>query len=429
MVPLSKSIEFHFWMQKILIIYPHWVPSNLAGVHRPRLIANYLLDFDWKPILLTVLPEFYEEAHDLDMVRTVSSEIEVHSVKALPVYKPRIVGDIGLRGWFHLRKKALELIEDRKPDFLWIPIPSFYMAILGRVLHDKTGIPYGVDYIDPWVRDIKTRKNWRSQLSLMSAKILEPYAVKKASLISGVNENYYLPVYERNFPKGGPAHIAFPYGFDPNDHTIKLENMEYPWQVIPNVKPFLYAGAFLPNSHLFLCALFAAVKELKQQQAWPKENKLFFLGTGNYSGKSILDYAKEYGIADEVFEVRKRFPFLHILNFLSAAYTVMVIGSTEKHYTASKTFQAILSKRPVFAVFHKDSSAVKFMNEANAHRYLVKYEETDELKGLKDKMIFNLQDLLEKGEKGWGPDFKVLKKFSSREQAKLFVDKINSLML
>lgn len=29
-------------MKTVLIIYPHWVPANLAGVQRPRLIVNYL---------------------------------------------------------------------------------------------------------------------------------------------------------------------------------------------------------------------------------------------------------------------------------------------------------------------------------------------------------------------------------------------------
>jgi hypothetical protein len=59
-------------MKNILIIYPHWPPSNLAGVHRARLIANFLPEFDWHPIILTVDPDYYEEKPDWDMLKTVN---------------------------------------------------------------------------------------------------------------------------------------------------------------------------------------------------------------------------------------------------------------------------------------------------------------------------------------------------------------------
>ena len=54
----------------------------------------------------------------------------------------------------------------------------------------------------------------------------------------------------------------------------------------------------------------------------------------------------------------------------------MVIGSTEVHYTASKTFQAILSKRPVFSIFHELSSANSILKEVKADTYSVEYRES-----------------------------------------------------
>ena len=38
---------------------------------------------------------------------------------------------------------------------------------------------------------------------------------------------------------------------------------------------------------------------------------------------------------------------------------MLVLGSTEPHYTPSKVFQAMLSRRPVFAMLHRDSTAVE----------------------------------------------------------------------
>ena len=73
-------------MKRLLIIYPHWPPSNLAGVHRSRLIANYSLDFDWDVTMLTVDSEHYEEALDPEIERLVAPHIDVRKVSAFPVF-------------------------------------------------------------------------------------------------------------------------------------------------------------------------------------------------------------------------------------------------------------------------------------------------------------------------------------------------------
>jgi hypothetical protein len=188
-------------MKTILIIYPHWHPCNMAGVHRPRLIGNYLKELGWQPRILTVEAAYFEETPDPDFEKTFSPHFVVTRVKALPVMRPRLIGDIGLRAFFQLYKEAKRIIRTEKIDFVWLPIPSFYNALLGRLLYEKTKIPYGIDYIDPWVRDISNQKNKRAILSQWLAKVLEPIAIKKVSVISGVSTPYYAPAIERNFPE------------------------------------------------------------------------------------------------------------------------------------------------------------------------------------------------------------------------------------
>lgn len=422
-------------MHRILIIYPHWPPSNLAGVHRARLTANGLIKLGYSVTVLAVSPEFYEEEPDYDLKQTVDAGIEVEYVNARKITRPRIIGDIGLRAFSQLRKRAESLIQKSSYDFLWIPIPSFYTALLGRQLNSATGIPYGIDYIDPWVRDISTRKDWRHHLSNLLAKILEPWAVQKATLISGVSYEYYRPVLERYFkPKSNdlttyrPKDVAFPYGFDPQDHEIKLDNLEYPWsKQNSDITPWIYAGAFLPNSRLFVQLLFSVIAEIREERKWDNRIKLFFIGTGNYPGKSIEEYADEAGIPDLVIEVRTRYPFLHILNFLSAADTVMVIGSTEKHYTASKVYQSILSKRPVFAMMHEESSAVKVLEETNADWYLVRYHENLESNEFRERIRSILISRVN-GSDNWSPDYNQLEKYSAKEGARKLVNAIEIVL-
>ena len=69
--------------RKILIIYPHFPPSNLAGVHRPRLFAQHLPSFGWEPIVLTVHEKFYQETNDDDLVKLLPDGLRVKKVNAV----------------------------------------------------------------------------------------------------------------------------------------------------------------------------------------------------------------------------------------------------------------------------------------------------------------------------------------------------------
>ena len=120
-------------------------------MHRPRLFAQHLPSFGWEPIILTVHEKYYEEALDHNLEKLLPADLRIEKVKAFRVTKPRLIGDIGLRAFFQLYKRAKQLIQSEKIDFLYITIPSFYCALLGRWLHQSTKIKYGIDYIDPWV--------------------------------------------------------------------------------------------------------------------------------------------------------------------------------------------------------------------------------------------------------------------------------------
>ena len=127
-------------MKRILIISPHFPPSNLAAVHRSRLFAQHLPEFGWQPLVLTVHEDYYEEKLDWNLHKLLPQGLKIEKSKAFKVTKPRLIGDIGLRAFFHLYKNAKEIIKRESIDFLYIPIPSFYVALLGRWLHKTTGV-------------------------------------------------------------------------------------------------------------------------------------------------------------------------------------------------------------------------------------------------------------------------------------------------
>ena len=426
-------------VRNILIIYPHWPPSNLTGVHRPRLVANYLSSYGWHPIVLTVHPDFYEERLDWDLCKAVSPDVEVIHVNAWKLQRPRVIGDVGLRSFFSLYRQALSILRERKIDFIWIPIPSFYVALLGPLLYRKARIPYGIDYIDPWIRNIQGRKSLRHVISNILAGILEPISIKRASLVTGISEDYYMSALRRTFrwdqihTPGDLAvnsgrrvnHVAFPYGFDPNDNTLRPQHIAYPWDAVPGCKPMVYAGAFLPQARLFIQTLFKTVRSLVGDGQWDDNIHLYFLGTGHYEGKTIQEYAVDFEIGHLVHEIKERFSFLEILTCLRNSYAVMIIGSTEKHYSASKIFQCVTSGRPIVGVLHKASSAAVILEEVRADRYLVLWDESLSDDSFEEQFKGSLYLLMHRSQ-AWDPDCVLLtEKYSCRESARILGKSIN----
>ena len=359
-------------MPRVLIISPHYPPSNLAAVHRSRLFAQHLPAFGWDPIILTVHEDYYEEELDWNLHQLLPTNQKIEKVRAFNVTKPRTIGDIGLRAFIQLRKKALELVRREKIDFVYVPIPSFYVALLGPYLHRKTGVPYGIDYIDPWVHQFPGSENifsrhwWSTKL----ARYLEPKAVKKAALITGVAEGYYQGVLERNLNlKDSCFFGAMPYGGEQRDHEAIKEMELKPYLFAKNNKiQLVYAGAMLPKAYEPLEVFFST---LSASPELFEGIEFHFIGTGktpnNPKGYNIRPVAEKHGLWEkQVFEYPKRIPYLDVLIHLESADAVFILGSTEPHYTPSKTYQGVLSEKPIFAMLHFQSTAASILEETNA---------------------------------------------------------------
>jgi hypothetical protein len=209
----------------------------------------------------------------------------------------------------------------------------------------------------------------RHWFSSKLARLLEPIAVKNASLITGVAAGYYLPVLERNpHLKHTAVHGAMPYGGEEADHELLNKINLEPYLFKKNEKfQFVYAGAMLPKAFTPLEAIFksiAAEKHLYKNAEW------HFIGTGKTAndacGYNIKALAEKYGVWQTiVFEYPQRIPYLDVLVHLKYADGIFVLGSTEPHYTPSKIYQAVLSGKPLLAVLHTQSSAVNIIRQSN----------------------------------------------------------------
>ena len=65
---------------------------------------------------MTVREEFYEEKLDLNLVKLLPENLRIEKVAAKRIGKNRFIGDIGLRAFRQLHKKAKELIQQEPFD-------------------------------------------------------------------------------------------------------------------------------------------------------------------------------------------------------------------------------------------------------------------------------------------------------------------------
>jgi len=364
-------------MKTVLIVAPHFLPSFLASVHRARLLAYHLPEFGWKPIILTTDPKYYECQLDWELLDLLPEDLEIVKVKAFPTKPIRIVGDVGLRSlpWYY--RAVRKLAAERKIDFLHITIPSNMAALLGPRVERKLGIPYGLDYIDPWVPETPTGDRLLSKAWISNglAHFLEPIAVRRARLITGINDAYFGSVLSRN-PKlrSRVVTAGMPYGSSDRDFDALRRKPRKPFLFDPADGKFhvMYAGALLPKSIDVLERLLAALVLLRERNPQLAARLQFhFVGTGIFEGDPkrghcVQPHVKRHGLEGMVTEMPSRIKYLDVLNHLEQSSAILVLGSTEIHYSPSKIYQGVMARRPMFALLHEESTAVATLRESRA---------------------------------------------------------------
>lgn len=96
---------------------------------------------------------------------------------------------------------------------------------------------------------------------------------------------------------------------------------------------------------------------------------IWFIGTSyGASGtgiKTIQPLARSFGMDEFVTEITDRISYFDTLFLLKRADMLLVPGSTDTSYTASKIFPYIMAQRPLMAVFYKNSSVIDFLKSVH----------------------------------------------------------------
>ncbi len=363
-------------MRKVLIVCPNFAPSNAADSHRCRLLLPHLKDHNWNAEVLSIDPKFVSAPQDEWLLRTVPKEVRIHRTKA-----PGLIGGwpavLDFRATRPLRRLGNKVLASSHFDLILFSTTVFGVVKLGREWSRRFGIPFIIDFQDPWVtsfyRDnricppggwlkyslVHWYSVWQQRLALQACRGL--IAVSKdyvKDLESQCKRVSSLPYLIERFP-GSRSDIEF-LREKPVTQTRVVKN--------DGVTNWVYAGVCGPLMYKSLKAFLIAVRQLLgNRPELRKCLKIHFIGTSyaeNGRGvKSVEPIARELGIAEVVTETTDRLSYSMALQCLQDADALIMLGTNDPTYTASKLYPYLLMKKPLLAVFRKESSVCTIINE------------------------------------------------------------------
>ncbi|MDB5451805.1 MAG: hypothetical protein JWO33_383, partial [Caulobacteraceae bacterium] len=352
-------------MRTVLLVSPQFVPSPLAAVHRVRHLAKHLPAHGWRPVVIRVDEAFYAERPDRDLAKLVPDDVEQIRTPAIAGGLARLgaVGDLGLRGYPYLRAAIDEAVERYRPSVVFFTGFPFYQMLLAGRVSRRHGLPVVLDFQDPWVsaygatRPSLSKEGLAHRLALM----LEPRVLRHAAFITGVSETQNADMASRYPWLDARRMAAIPIGGDPEDFAAVGLGDGAPMEDVIELR---YVGAFWPRAEPVVRGLMRGMALLREREPqMARRLRLTFTGTASASRPDVEPpqpveaIARDEGVAEFVREHPDRAPFVEALRLMATAPGLILVGSDEPHYTASKIYPALMSGRPYLSLFHRLSSA------------------------------------------------------------------------
>ncbi|GAB5536482.1 MAG: hypothetical protein Rubg2KO_27310 [Rubricoccaceae bacterium] len=368
-------------MKRVLIISPHFPPINAADMHRVRQSLPYFREFGWDPIVLAVEPDLVEMKRDNTLMATLPEDADVRHVRAFDHRQTRRVGlgSLALRSLWQFRRAGDDILSAEEIDLVYFSTTAFPVLVLGPYWKRKHGIPYVLDFQDPWHSDYylglpKEDRPPKFWFSYRLDKTLEPLALRETSGLISVTQAYNDTLTER-YPEISPeATTVIPFGVSERDYEIasRLDDQqaELPPRRAGEIRG-VYTGVVNSSMHPVLEALFTSFRRgLDTAPEVFDRVRLHFVGTSyappHLAKPAILPIAEAHGLADRVTERVDRIPYLSALRWQQQADFLLLLGTIDPDYVASKLYPYVFARRPILAPFHAQSNLIPALNRCRA---------------------------------------------------------------
>lgn len=368
-------------MKKVLIITPYFPPTNGADMQRVRMSLPYFNDFGWDAEVVTVNQIHSDLNKDGLLKYSIPNTSKVHLVEALPkkLTKKFGLGSIALRSMPYYRSFVNTLLKENKFDLIYFSTTQFPLCILGRYWKRKFNVPYVIDMQDPWHSDYyldkpKEQRPPKFFITYRLNKFLESVAMKSVGGLISVSEAYITQLKGRYVHLASTPSAVITFGYFEKDFEIAKKHQEHIKTILklnPEHINLLYIGRGGYDMQPAIKILFKALKKALATN-YNKFNLLrfHFFGTSyapaNTGTPTFLPVAENIGVKQYVTEDTNRVSFYETIKALQLADALIMPGSNDSRYTASKLYPYVLAKKPLLGIFHRESSAFKILKTYKA---------------------------------------------------------------
>ena len=381
-------------MRKVLIIAYYFPPSGGPGVQRVLKFVQYLREFGWEPVVLTVkdgtfpardeslldeIPdgvkvfrtdifEPYDlyrkltgksksDGIDVNTLRGDDSKVSVSERLSEFIRATFFIPDARM-GWRrHAVRKGLQVIAQEKIDAIYSSSPPYTCSIIARDLKRKAGLPWVAGFRDPWTGFLTTPDRWRIPAAIDRG--MERSVFTEADHIdvawTGIGDDAMSKV-----PTLDPKKLHhLPNGFDSNDFpSIDKEKRR------DNRFTVTYTGSMygLRTPKEFLDAVENLILE---GEVDPDMVRLRFIGR---FGEEVHEMFRSFSVQD-VIEVCNYLPHAESIRQLLLSDALLLVVDTtadSAQIVPGKVYEYIGTMKPVLAIAPEEGAIASLIYETKS---------------------------------------------------------------
>lgn len=364
--------------RRVLIVSPHFPPVNAPDMQRVRMSLPFFRAHGWDPYVLAVAP-IGGESIDPILAETIPADVPVVRVPSLParVAQRLGVGNVALRAMPWLYRSGSELIRTHGIDLVYFSTTMFLSMPLGRIWRRQFGVPFVLDIQDPWLSDYyETHPDVAAPPKYAAAHrvhaTLEPWTMRKAGGLIAVSDAY-IATLRRRYPWIAEECCAtIPFAASETDAAFvqahPQANTIFTRQ--PGELHTVSIGRGGDDIAPALRILFEAVARVAAARPGAPSPHLHFVGTDYATDararKTVEPVAASTAAQLSVTERTSRIPYFEALQVMQDADFLLLVGSDDPQYTASKVYPYLLSRKAIVAVVHEKSGLVPLLTRAGA---------------------------------------------------------------
>ena len=376
----------------------------MADSQRVRISLSFFKDFGWEAEVVCADEHGPDLEKDELLLQSLPSDCIIHKVGAFSKnWTSKFgLGSLALRSIWFYRKKVMLLLQAKNYDLIYFSTTEFPVCVLGRFWKKRSGVPYLIDMQDAWHSDYyqnkpkkdRPKKHW---FSYRLHRFLEPLAMQNCDGLISVSQAYIDTLQQRYPALQTKPNAVIPFGAFEKDFEIARNNYA---ACLPALQPkpgkiqVVYVGRGGKDMQPAVGLIFEVLKEaLQQDQETFGRLHFYFIGT-SYAPKKLAEatiypVAQQFNVQNQVTEITDRIGFYNTINTLLAADALLIPGSDDPAYTASKIYPYLLAEKPLLAVFHQKSSAVNLIQQCSPQSTVVTFPDQHETSKQKIRQALN----------------------------------------